>query len=323
MKIDYQLLTEIVADLGLDRSFVKGQNNPVRKCWHFYTDGSAVDIMFFDEKDFVCGMNRIYTTVLCYNVVILAFVLMDTHIHFVLYGELGDCIRFMQEYIRRTSQYIEQRHGEQKKLAEAKVSHQPVTDDKYLKTVICYVLRNPPVGGLNYNALDYPWSSAALYFRRPGLWTSPDWTDPFAISRYQIGCRTLNDRRTILQTRKRVPLDTEMMGDIVFPGEYVTYEIVERLFKTCRSFHFFMCTAREDDVESRGGYISQLTMPIQELRQHRQQLSYQMFGKKTTYGLDMQQRLRLARSLRARFNSSPKQIAKVCGLNPDEVKDRL
>ena len=323
MKIDYQLLTEIVADLGLDRPFIKGQSNPVRKCWHFYTDGSAVDVMFYDEQDFVCAMNRIYVTVLCHNVVILAFALMDTHVHFVLYGELEDCIRFMQEYIRRTSQHIEQRHGDQKKLAGAKVSHQPVKDEKYLKTVLCYVLKNPPVGGLNYNALDYPWSSAPLYFRRPGLWTSPEWTDPFSSNKYQIGNRSLNDRRALLQTRKRIPLDTHMIGNIVFPGEYVAYEIVERLFRTCRSFHFFMCTAREDDVESREGYISQLTMPIQELRQHRQQLCYEMFRTKLTHGLDMQQRLRLARAIKARFNSSSKQIAKVCGLIYSEVKDKL
>jgi hypothetical protein len=37
----------------------------------------------------------------------------------------------------------------------------------------------------------------------------------------------------------------------------------------------------------------------------------------------MQQRLRLARTLRSRYNSSIKQIARLAGLVYDEVKDRM
>jgi hypothetical protein len=37
----------------------------------------------------------------------------------------------------------------------------------------------------------------------------------------------------------------------------------------------------------------------------------------------MPQRLRLARTLRSRYNSSIKQIARLAGLVYDEVKDRM
>lgn len=323
MKYDYDLFEVLTRDLGLNVPFVKGRTNQVNKCWHFYTNGNAVEALFYDDDDFVSGMNRIYVTLLGFQIVILAFSLMDTHVHFVLYGELEECIRFMQKYLRLTSQHIEQRHHEQKKLSEVKASYQPVTDDKYLKTVICYTLKNAPVGGLRYNALDYPWSSGPLYFKKDGLWCSPVWTNPVDGGHYQLRQLTLNERRRVLQTRKSAPLDTMMFGSMVFPGEYVGFEIVERLFKTCRSFHFYMCTSRAEDVEARGGCISQLTLPIQELRQYKRQLCLEMFNVPSTNKLDMQQRIRLARTLRARYNSSPKQIAKVCGLVYSEVKDIL
>lgn len=323
MNISNDLLAELTRDLGLDVPFVKGQTILVKNCWHFYTNGDDVDAMFYDEADFVSAMNRIFVTLLGFRVIILAFTLMDTHVHFVLYGELEECTRFMKEFIRQTSQHIEHRHGEQKKLSEVKVNYQPITDDRYLKTVICYTLKNAPVGGLGYNALDYPWSSGPLYFKKSSLWCSPAWVESPFFMNYYLRDIGLNGRRKLLKTRKKIPVDILMIDQLVFPGEYVAVEIVERLFKTCRSFNYFLCTAKEDDVESRGGYLSQLTMPIQELRQHKRQVCAELFGSDKTNCLDMLQRLRLARTLRARYNSSPKQIAKVCGLVYNDVKDRL
>ena len=86
---------EISADLGLDRPRIKGQTVSVNNCWHFYTAGESVDAMFYDNDDFRNGMNRVYSTALKYDILILAFVLMDTHVHFVLYGGFGECNAFL------------------------------------------------------------------------------------------------------------------------------------------------------------------------------------------------------------------------------------
>jgi hypothetical protein len=48
-----------------------------------------------------------------------------------------------------------------------------------------------------------------------------------------------------------------------------------------------------------------------------------MFKVETIRSLSAQQRLRLAKALRRKYNSSAKQIAKLCGLVYDEVKDVL
>ena len=44
MKIEEKLLRQIILDLGLNAPFVKGQNTPIKNCWHFSTDGKAVEI---------------------------------------------------------------------------------------------------------------------------------------------------------------------------------------------------------------------------------------------------------------------------------------
>ena len=320
MKMDQELLGQITSDLGLDIAFVRGQKITIKNCWHFSTDGNAVDAMFYNEEDFIAGMNRIYNTVRCYNAIILAFSLMDTHIHFVLYGEFGECNKFMHDYVRRTSWYISVTHGEKHKFDNVPVNFQVVDDDYYLKTVICYVIKNAPVGGISFNALDYPWSSGPLYFRQSGYWSTPYWIDKHNnfTNTEEIGVGQL---RQVLKTRLLPAENVLMAGPIVFPGFYTAYEIVEKIFKSCKSFNFFMCISREDDVNSRGGSITYLTVPMQEMRQHRNEVCQELFGVNRVNTLNIQQRLKLARVLRSRYNSSLKQIIRLCGLVYDEVKD--
>ena len=68
MKINDDLLRQIVSDLSLNVPFVKGRINPIRNCWHFCTDGNAVDRLFDDRDDFINGMNRIFVVSTKYQI---------------------------------------------------------------------------------------------------------------------------------------------------------------------------------------------------------------------------------------------------------------
>lgn len=284
----------IYADLGLDRPHIKGQTISVRNCWHFYTAGESVDALFYDSDDFRNGMNRIFSTTLKFNVLILAFVLMDTHVHFILYGGFDECKAFMHEYIRRTSSYLTSKYSVQKKLQSLEMSHQPIDDYRYLLTAICYTIKNPPCGGLRYNAWDYPWSSGALYFRSKDSWTSPIW-----MSGTEEVLESETSKRKIIRTRalmdkRAIPI----IDGIVFPGEYVAVNIVEKLFGSHRSFNYFMCITKEADIEERGGIITHLSIPIQEMRSYRDALCSELFGDKGLRNLDTAKRIKLARALK-------------------------
>ena len=323
MKISQALLRRIVSDLGLNVSFIKGQDIPVRNCWHFSTDGNAVDTMFY-EGDFVDGMNRVFVTLKGYEVIILAFSLMDTHVHFILYGAFESCNRFVHDYIRRTSWYLAVRYGENHKFGDVPIRHQLIDTDYYLKVAICYTVKNAPVAGIPHNALDYPWSSGPLYFKRAGLWCSPRWLEEDGAAVETASQMGLNVRRETLRTRKYAsPEDVRIFDGLVFPGEYVAYEVVERLFKTCKSFNYFFCRTKEEDVDARGGSISHLSIPMQEMRQHKNEICKELFGTSSIKGLNTQQRIRLARTMRQRYNSSLKQIIRLSGLVYDEVKDLI
>lgn len=321
MRISEELLTRIHSDLGIDSAYVRGQDKTVHNCWHFSTDGNDVDYIYRDDRDLSCGMNRIYFLTRHYNVVILAFCLMDTHVHFILYGEYRECNGFVHEYIRMTSVYFTRTCGVVHKLGDVRIGYQAITDDRYLKTAICYVVKNPPVAGMPYTAYDYPWSSGGLYFRNPGLWTSPGWTDK---ATGDDGVMTARAQKALFHTKDRLPEGVRVLDcGLIFPGEYVAWEVVESLFRTCRSFNHFMCVSKDSDVESRRGAVSVLTIPLPELRKYRDELALEYFGSIGLRGLDITRRIRLARVLKSRYNSSVKQICRVCGLIYDEAKSMI
>ena len=319
MNLDLDLLKQAERDLGLNIPYRKGTNIQVKDCWHFTTDGNSIDVIFEDDQDFKDGMNRVFVVSRDYRVLILAFCLMDTHVHFILYGSYDECNAFIHKYIQQTSRYINTRHGHIRKLLNLPIHHQVIDDDFYLKTAICYVLKNPPVGGLSYSAYDYPWSSGSLYFRSKGQWNSSLWLED--LMRENLMDMDVLERRSLLKTRNVHFPDVKIIRGVICPDEYVCYKLVEDIFRTHKSFNYFMCRTKDEDVESKGGAISRLSIPIQEMRQHRDEICHELFQVATIRMLDVKQRLRLARVIKSRYNSSSKQIARLCGLLYTEVKD--
>ena len=117
--------------------------------------------------------------------------------------------------------------------------------------------------------------------------------------------------------------DILIIDGVIFPGEYVAYELVERIFKTHKSFNYFMCRTKDEDIEKLGGRLSELSIPLHELRQHRDEICLALFNTDTIRNLTPQQRLQLARAIKSKLNSSPKQICRLCGLIYPEIKDLL
>ena len=302
----------ILSDLGIGLPVIKGQDHPVRNCWHFSTDGNYTEVLFRERLDFVDAMNRIYFLSRKYRIVILAFCLMDNHIHLILYGLFEECNRFVHELVRQISSAIARRHGLRHELQTLPIHYQAITDDFYLKKAICYVHKNPTAANLPYLPYDYPWSSGSLFFRARFGWTLPD-----------LDLDSMEDlsgerRRELFRTREPIPDDLKVYEGLILPNNYIPVQLVESIFRSARAYYFFMNSTREEDVESRGGSISRLSLPDAEMRQHKRELLKELFGRESSRELNTQQRIRLGKEIKRRYNCSPKQIVRLVGLNFEE-----
>lgn len=82
-------------------------------CYHCYTDGNRADVMFPGTDAKVYGMNVIPALVRKAGTVVLAFVLMDNHVHFCLNGHEENCRRFMKLYVFAVANYLTKRFGQE------------------------------------------------------------------------------------------------------------------------------------------------------------------------------------------------------------------
>ena len=164
----------------------------------------------------------------------------------------------------------------------------------------------------------YPWGTGRLYFKYE-----------CADDRYQdMSVRQVKDLnqsqyRTLFQTRIEVPPSWLIRDGIILPENYVPVKQVEDLFKTTRSFMFFLSMNNDAEIEREMDEWNEIRLPDPELRTARNELIEKMFGKTRLNDLSAPQRLSLARALRNRFFCSKKQLARIVRLPYDEVVQRI
>lgn len=321
------------SDLALDVAYQPDRPAPlVQNCFHFSSNGNAADELFHDEEDFKDGMNRVAILSLRYSIIILAFVLMDNHVHFVLYGEFDECRSFVHEFMRLTGMALAYRHSERAKTHSIPVDYKTIRDVDYLRTVICYDYKNPTVAGVRYTFYDYPWSSAPILFRSATGWARAMWTtvaagpdcpqaikDFFQIKRISEINGQIEFRQT-LKSHSRLPGDWFLIDGVIFPGCYIPIDIVASIFRTVRSFNFFCCKNSEKEIDKDAGYLSRLSLPDAEAKEHRDKIIMEKFGQRTIRSLNAQERLEVAGTLMRRYRISAKQAARTVRMPLEHVQ---
>ena len=283
-----------------------------KRYFHVSSHGLETNDIFKNRQDFIQGMNDIAICVLGYDVCILAFCLMSNHFHFVLYGTLEECRRFVEEYKRRCSMRMRYVCGEVKGLKEVSVQIDMIGSQEYLENAIAYVLRNPLAAGMFMMPYHYEWSSIQLYFR--GAY------QPFGIKLNDLSVRK---RLNVLRSHQAVPDTYKVDADgMILPSCYVSVKMVEDIFRHPARLLIAIARKIENDVEVRLGIAQSITMTDQELLTQMNELIRLEFGCGSMYQLSMKDRVKLCSLLKRNFGAGTKQIARVTRLSP-EIVDKV
>ena len=124
--------------------------------YHVCTDGNAIAWMFQDDEDFIAGVNRIGLCVLKTFVGVVAFILMDNHVHFVLYGSAVQCKAFINMYKRLTGRWISNRYGQSDYLRLLPTEMIRIADEESLLNTLAYIDRNSIVAGYKFMPMYIP-----------------------------------------------------------------------------------------------------------------------------------------------------------------------
>jgi REP element-mobilizing transposase RayT len=93
----------------------------------------------------------------------VAFTVMDTHFHLILFQGVAPLGWTMQPILRRIALLIQKVQGREGHIFERRYRAKMCSDLEYLPNAILYVHRNPVKAGMCANANSYRWSSASAY----------------------------------------------------------------------------------------------------------------------------------------------------------------
>ena len=283
--------------------------------YHCASKGFDHSILFSDVGEFIAGMNRIGICLAMlrrdHPVIIIAFCLMDNHVHFILYGTREDCLRWMALYHRLTMIW-QKKHRTGDPVDEVwEYDAWQISAPEDLKEKIAYVLRNPTVARMGFVPGGYRWSSAALVFT--------DTTGQKAGGR-RTGTLSSYESRNLFQTRAILPEDWIVQPDgMIWPGCYTDYQRVEKMFGHPQQYLYSLNQNVEPAVNQQM-YQESISLPDQDVRQMAKSLSKSLFGAAELTSLDLSQRIQLCRHLKKQAGASLKQLARVVHLPLAELK---
>lgn len=278
--------------------------------FHISTDGRSSSVLFRDTSEFVAGMNRIYFALASTNLVLLAFCLMDNHVHFVLYGEEDQCWTFIHRYKQLTGKWLQHHSGEVRSLDAMVPDVKPIPDQDYLMNVIIYDIMNPTKAFMPFIPTGYRWSSAGLYFADNSL---------LPLDHKKAGDFSEAQKRRLFGTKVSVPEDFLIGPDgMIWPGCYTDYAFVERLFGKPMTMIDRMTKSVEYQINMDMAE-GKLSLPDAELLQKAKGLARQIFGAKSIGDLDVDQRISLARRLKITTKASYKQISRVVQMRYSDI----
>lgn len=270
--------------------------------YHICSDGNHSFALFLSDRDFKAAMNAVAICALITKIDILAFVLMDNHFHFAVRAESEEqCRRFvilLKQLIGLQIAKTSERRGV---LSRLPVKIIPVTGDDYLKTLICYIIKNPTKARKEM-FYSYPWGSGTLYFN--GRKQKAD------------GARAVREhtRREITRTvgtHSKLPPDWMIVDGMILQENYVRADEVEALFKTTRSFMYYLSMKTDEPIEKDYQEWNDIGLDDTEIRRERDVMAKKLFNVSRLRDLAVPERIIIAKHLRRKFLCPHKQLSRV------------
>ena len=278
----------------------------MRKIWLVTTDHLEEELWFRDEEDFKVGMNFVAIQAACtLEVIILAFILMSNHVHFVLKGTREEVQRFIRQFKQRYSMYYRSKWDVNKFLRLTGVDIKAILyDDEGVERAIAYVQMNCVAANICSHPSQYPNGTGNCFFCQ----TAPSGT--------QLKDLSARARERILHTNcDLLPCNWHIGPEgFIPPQEYVDVRTVEGIFHSPKRMNYFLNTSskarkRLETEEHLPAFRDQIILAALP------DLLRSLFGKESFQELSKDEKPECMRQIRFRFSADVHQIARVCGLS--------
>lgn len=136
--------------------------------YHVTSRGVGRHLVFEDDDDRVYYLELLTRLKQEHDVKILAWCLMDNHVHLLLQAPLEQVGMLMRSLGSTYAQHYNRRYDHVGHLFQGRFDSEPIESDEYLLTAIRYVHQNPEKAALSSTA-SYRWSSYSEYCGQSGI----------------------------------------------------------------------------------------------------------------------------------------------------------
>lgn len=273
-------------------------------------------LWFRDDQDFAIGMNYVaIQAVLSPMVIVLVFILMSNHVHFVLYGTRAEVEAFVNFFKGRYSIYLSRKYGTKEFLRRNSLDIREISEKEVesLERVLAYVQVNCVAANICLYPGQYPWGTGSAFFK-----TGWERAGSPTVNLCRLGNLSGRERIRLLHSGDALKLpDDWLLSDagFVLPESYVDVKRVESIFRNPRRMQYFLNSSSkarkrlEAEDENLPAFRDQVILgALPDLLQS-------LFQKPAFGALSTPEQAETLRQIRFRFSASVHQAAKVCGLS--------
>ena len=282
------------------------------KLYYLITTDHLEDRLWFrDGEDFRVAMNYVAIAVFLSGIVVLSFILMSNHVHFVVACSRERAEQFINTFKRLYAAYYRRKYGVNELLRRNGVDIKEVSkEDESLERAIAYVMMNSVAANICLEPSGYPWGTGNVFFN----------DNPYP-GRF---LRELSGRaqRRLLKSHVRLPGKyTIGPRGYILPESYVQVKGVEALFRTPKRMNFFLRTSSKARTRLEGDAAP--SFRDQNIMSACEDLCHSLFRVNKLAELRVEQKVELLRQLIRRFSADLNQICRVTGIPYEEAARML
>ena len=269
-------------------------------------------IWFRCDEDFKSGMNYVAIASAQCKVIILCFVLMSNHVHFVVEADKTSCQLFIVRFKQLFATYLSHKYGAKKFLRHNTCDIRPIQGEEAIERAIAYVLMNPVAANICLTENSYPWGSGNCYFNACPIHGVP------------IQEMSARKRARILHSSSEV--DTSWLvssNGYILPESYVAVKKVEKIYRTPGRMLYFLSTSSKVRLRTESEPVLIPSFRDQTLLSLSSDICISLFGKPSHTTLTEIQQRRLVNELHRRFSADIHQLERILGIPKEKLADFL
>jgi len=275
--------------------------------YHLYSSGKNTEIFLKDDDDFKFCVNLLARCAVEFTeLVIVAFAIMNNHLHIVLYGNCATIELFFTTYRRRLSRFLSSKYNYPVP-DTFRMNLKDICDLKSLRNTIVYVNRNGFVVNPHFTPFSYPWSSGANYYNVP-------------IQSELLSSLTIDYQRALFRGRVPSGLENARITDgSITADSFCDIKLGMSMFRDAH--HYFSLVSKS--VESYSQLATEMDdrefLTDDELFSELQKTLNSKYNTSYVKQLTPAQKLDVARELHFKYRSSNGQIRRLLYLTQYEV----